>query len=373
MRWRLGAILLCLLCLLPTMILPARAATPEQIWQDLLDALPRLDGAPDDAAWEDPTQVRELVGVERLFSLLTQAGEESLPAALRQFCRLVALLLLAAACRQLCAAHTGGEMQAAVGWGITLVLACLLYREVAADVTNVTQVLADMRTLSQATGGAFGALLLAGGSAGTAASAAAGFAAYALLLEEAGTGCLPTLLRALFALTLIGTLGRGRRGEGLMRTTKNIYLTLLSLLSLGLTASLAFQTSLSAAADSLSARSISFALGQMIPVVGGAVGSTVRTLSASLALIQSAIGALGVFYLLSLLLPPLLSLLLHRLCLSLCASVADLLGCAEERALLQSFRSLYDLAIAALAITSVLFILLLALLLHCTPAIGQAT
>ena len=120
----------------------------------------------------------------------------------------------------------------------------------------------------------------------------------------------------------------------------------------------------------MATQSVRFALGNMIPVIGGQLGGTLRTLSASLGLLKNTVGALSVAALLLLLLPPLVSLLLHRFFLSLSASFSKMLGAGRAEKVFLAFRGMYDLAVATLALTLVTFLLLLALLVRCGVAVS---
>ena len=117
-------------------------------------------------------------------------------------------------------------------------------------------------------------------------------------------------------------------------------------------------------------KSIKFAAGNWIPVVGGSVGDLFKTVSTSVGYIRGTIGLSGILLLLPTLLPTLVKLFLARAAWQLSASVADLLGCDTEKKLLEEFASLIGYLIAAVSITSSVLLLSFALVTHCVSALG---
>lgn len=137
-----------------------------------------------------------------------------------------------------------------------------------------------------------------------------------------------------------------------------------------LSVSMSFGQTLASSSDSVAARTVKFAIGNMIPVVGGTVNSAYGTLAASLSLIKSTVGASSVAALLLITLPVIIYLLLLRLSLNICASGADMLGCAKIGKLYTDFRTVYDLALAAVVFCAILFIIIISLFVKCAWAVS---
>jgi stage III sporulation protein AE len=156
----------------------------------------------------------------------------------------------------------------------------------------------------------------------------------------------------------------------LLGTVKKQYTTLLAFLMMLLLAMIATQTTLASKADTLAMRSVKFAAGNMIPVVGGSVSELIRTVGAGIGYLRGVIGICGVMLLLLLLLPTFVRLLLYRLVWQIGASLADLLGCDGEKRLLDELASLHGYLLAAVSICSSVLLLSLTLLAHCALAIG---
>ena len=131
-----------------------------------------------------------------------------------------------------------------------------------------------------------------------------------------------------------------------------------------LAAILAAQTTLCAAADSVGARTARLVSSTVIPVVGGSVGDTLRTIGTSVQYLKSIAGISGILFLCLLLLPTLLSLIVTRLTFLLSSGVADMLGCESEGRLLSELGSVWGTMIAVVSMCSVMFLLALTLLVR---------
>jgi len=145
---------------------------------------------------------------------------------------------------------------------------------------------------------------------------------------------------------------------------------MLSFFMMLLLAMLGSQTILGASKDTLAMRSAKFAAGSMIPVVGGSVAELLRSVSASVGYMRSAVGICGVLLLLLLMLPTLVELLLARATWQICSFFAEILGCDGEKRLLDEFASINGYLIAAVAICSSVLFLTFTLFTHCATALA---
>ena len=117
-------------------------------------------------------------------------------------------------------------------------------------------------------------------------------------------------------------------------------------------------------------RSMKFAAGNVIPIVGGSVGELFRSVSASVGYMRSAVGICGVLLLLLLMLPTLVELILARATWQICSFFAEILGCDGEKRLLDEFASINGYLIAAVAICSSVLFLTFTIFTHCATALA---
>ncbi len=185
--------------------------------------------------------------------------------------------------------------------------------------------------------------------------------------------CAKTILpvcSACMAFALCGTLSPTLNLKSLLSSVKKTYTFLLALVMTLLIAVLSSQTILGVSADTVSSRAAKLVASTVIPVVGGSVGETIRTISSSVSYIKSVCGIGSVLFIIFLVLPTLVSLLLSRSVYLFAVAVADLLGCDAESRLLSEVGSVYGMICAVVSMVSIMFILALGIFVKCGIALG---
>ena len=152
-------------------------------------------------------------------------------------------------------------------------------------------------------------------------------------------------------------------------SVRKIYVFLLGGTMTLFTAMLTAQTTITAAADSTAARTAKFVSSTVIPIVGGSVGDSLRTVAAGVQYIKSVIGVGGIFLVLLTFLPVLIALLLSRTVFSLSSGMAELFNCKELGDIIGELSEVYSGVIAAVAMTGVMFILSFFIFIKTTVAI----
>lgn len=280
------------------------------------------------------------------------------------------LLLLSAVFSALESSFRSAGIKRAFGFCTALIITLSLLAESSFCLEEVSRYFHNLNALTATFLPLNGALYAMGGNTGTAVASSAGLSVYMTVMEELiGKTILP-FCGICMALALMGSIDSSLRTSGLLGTVKKNYTTALSFLMMLLLAMLAAQNTLGTRSDTLAMRSLKFAAGSWIPVVGGSVAEVLRTVSAGMGYLRGAVGICGVLLVLLLLLPTLVKLFLLRLTWQLCASAADLLGCDREKKLLEEFASILGYLIAAVSICSSVLLLSMILLARCASAIG---
>ena len=140
-------------------------------------------------------------------------------------------------------------------------------------------------------------------------------------------------------------------------TVKKIYGFFLGLTMTVLLSSLAAQTTLTAAADSVTARAGRLVTNTVIPIVGGNLGEALRTVAGSVVYLKNIFGVGGIIIIAILTLPIALSIILTRLVFSISSAFADIIGCGEESKLLSSFSDAYGSLLAVVVGVGMMFVL----------------
>ncbi len=343
---------------------------------DFLEALPEdvLEMLPSslfsDSAEEVGNAAKEIGSFPFLLRAVVTSVRGFFDGCFEAMITVVGLLLLSAvfaACKN---AFSSPSLSRAFSWISTLTILAALLREGYLSLTSVTDYFSTLNKLTSGAIPLLGTLYAMGGNVTAAAASSAGLSVYLVLLEEiVGNSILP-FCGVCLALSLLSSPQFGVRTGTLLGTVKKQYTTLLAFLMMLLLAMIATQTTLASKADTLAMRSVKFAAGNLIPVVGGSVSELIRTVGAGIGYLRGVIGICGVLLLILLLLPTFVRLLLYRLVWQIGASLADLLGCDGEKRLLDELASLYGYLLAAVSICSSVLLLSLTLLAHCALAIG---
>ena len=142
---------------------------------------------------------------------------------------------------------------------------------------------------------------------------------------------------------------------------RGLFTFLIGFISLISIVAITFQSMLAQAEDTLAARSIRFAASSSIPIVGNAVGDSVRTLGAAVSVIQKGVGTIGVIGLIIMTLYPVSILFATKIALSLSKSIAGLLNVSIAEKLLGDLSHIVNMLLATVSILSVLYIFATAL------------
>ena len=348
--------------------LRASAATePGDVLTALSDGLPSLSAAALPEGIADADAVREAVGVRHLFEAVLTGFKDSVPPVFRTALMLSGALLLYAVLATLLASH-GAEILRVTDAAFGVLFALLIFEGFSACFDRTAAYLSDMQALAELAAPAMGALYLAGGNAGSAAAGGGAMAALSLILEHLVGAALLPLLRMMLGFLLVSAIGEVRT-EGLCTTLRTVYVTVLGIFCTLTSAALALGNILGAAGDSLSLRSLRFAVGQMVPIVGSTVSGGLATVGASVGLVRSTAGIGLAAAIVLPLFGVVCELLLARMALSLLSTLGTLFGAATPVRLLRGFRSLFDLCLAAAVFSAMLFVFIAALFAACRPAV----
>lgn len=126
------------------------------------------------------------------------------------------------------------------------------------------------------------------------------------------------------------------------------------------------QTLLASKADTLSTKTAKMLASQMIPMVGGTVGETLRTAGASVEYLRSNIGVVLIIVLLIMILPTFISIALYRLGFIASNAFAGLLGCEREGKILLEISSIYGYVLAIVSISAIVLLLLITAFAKCS-------
>ena len=122
---------------------------------------------------------------------------------------------------------------------------------------------------------------------------------------------------------------------------------------------LALQSSAAGAADTFTVKTLKFAIGNYLPIVGGTVAESFSLLSGSMGVIKQSCGTIGIAVMVVAFLPPFAVILMNRVAIGISAAFAEVLGCEREGALIGECKSICTLLLAVSAGGAVMYIIAL--------------
>ena len=169
----------------------------------------------------------------------------------------------------------------------------------------------------------------------------------------------PTVMIVL--VTVIGASVSSQAIQAIGRVARSFYQWVIGFISFFSVTVLTYQSVLAASEDTLAAKTVRFAISGSVPIVGGALGESLGTLTASVQAIRSGVGILGVMTVLVLALFPLSALLAFRFAVLIGEELSNALGLSEAAELLGESRKLANMLIGVTVLIGILFIFVLSL------------
>lgn len=340
-----------------------------------------LDGIPDDIAAllpegffsKDPGEVYgaavEASGFSYVIKTIATLAGVHIGGALRLLAQLLGLLMLSALLRSVRdMIKSPGIAQALSLCSVSAVLGAVISVQYE-QLRSVSIFLDRLNILADSMLPLMGTLYAMGGNVSAAAVNNGSMLLFMSVIEKLCNRSVLPVTAACLALSLVGSLSPSIDLRGVSTMIKKSYTFVIGFVMTLLIATLAAQSTLASAGDSLAARGAKFMAGSFIPVVGGAVGESLKTVAGSIAYIRGGAGIGGIVIICLLLLPTLISIITTRLAFMAAGTAAKLLGCSLESDLLGELSNIYGYLLAVVASCSVLFIFALTLLARTSAAI----
>lgn len=312
----------------------------------------------------------ELLTAENIFSEIASWVGASLPRALSTLATLMGLLLVCAAAKGVSGGIDGERTASAFEFLSTAAISAALMGSQYGEIQRAVEFFDGIGSLMDAMIPVTGAVWAMGGNVSTAGVGTATLYLMLAAVEKLVAGAVVPVCAVLTASAACSALCGGNVLGGFSGAVKKCYTFFIGLIMTVFVFVLGAQTTVAGAADTAAARSGKLIISTVIPVVGGAVGDTLRTVAGSVTYVKSVVGVGGILLIFILTLPTLVSLLLMRLVYVVVAAAAEALGCHNENRLLLELGNVYGFLIGAVAVAAVAFTIALALFVRCTVAVG---
>lgn len=196
-----------------------------------------------------------------------------------------------------------------------------------------------------------------GGNTLAATSSTSGLLLYLTLLQGMGGSFFFSLYKLSFAAMISGALPQGVDLRSIWNLIKNTMTTLIVFLFSTMNLLLSMQTIFAAGKDTFTLRTARFASGNFIPVLGGLIGEASKNIFASVATVKSVSGSAAMVALLTIVLPPIVTVIVYKLIVLFCAMLARLLTCERESAFLYDVNGLLGILLGLVCGASSVFVI----------------
>ncbi|MBQ7010751.1 MAG: hypothetical protein IJN63_03505 [Clostridia bacterium] len=291
-----------------------------------------------------------------IFSELIKTVKNEITGPLQVFFSLIFLVVAAAVFKTLSAAVRSGGVASAFTLCSSLCFCVAVLFPLEKVVNSGAALIEEINAFVLGLLPLFTSLYAAGGNVACAAYASSGVYLLTSLIENVFLHLLLPLARTILAVILTASVCTMDM-SGIVKAMKDFFTTAIAFFMMINSAVYTFGNHIAAAGDSVAMRTVRFAAGSFIPVVGGAVGEALRTVAGGLSVIKAGVGWASCAVLMLMLLPPLISALFYRTAFELAAAAARLCSLQAEARLLDGAATVCGLICALMAASSVLFLL----------------
>ncbi len=285
---------------------------------------------------------------EKAFAIIVSAFQKNGNTVIGSFGAVLAVIVLSAAMHSLKFADSQ-TLETATAYISVLVLSGVtygvLYNLFVVVIASMESLTLAMSTLMPI----MATLHATGGTAVTGAATGAGLTMFLSVISIICGKVLLPLVRISFALCIVGAIPGGINLSAVTNLVKSTATTLMAFIFGLLGFALYLQSTVAAASDNYITRSVRFASGVFVPVIGSMLGDASRTVIASTSVIKGTVGASGVVIILSAVLPPLIIVVFHKLLLLSCAIIAKTLSAERESAFLYDMCGIINVLLALVA------------------------
>lgn len=145
--------------------------------------------------------------------------------------------------------------------------------------------------------------------------------------------------------------------SGIAEGIKKLAFWIMSLAATVFIGILSIQTAVNAAADTLSLKTAKFIIGSSVPFTGNILSEALSTVTASMGMLKSSVGAYGVIACCAIFLPLLAELLLWRIILNLTAAAAELFSLPAISAILRCADTVMSVISGIILLTCAVFVI----------------
>lgn len=187
-----------------------------------------------------------------------------------------------------------------------------------------------------------------------------------IVISEIINRCLIPLITFSAVLSVAGNVGDKNSISGFLKIVKSASKWIMTLTITVFTAINTIYGFASPALDAVGAKTLKFAVGSLVPVVGGFLSDTLDTVAASGAVVKNAVGASGIIMICIICIPPIIKLGIMQIMFKLIAAITEPITDRRICSMLWDMGEAIAAVFGVLALTAVMFTINICIILRFT-------
>ena len=295
-------------------------------------------------------------GFSSVFSFLSDIFPDILRSALKNFGIILGLIVTASVFSLMSKTLENAALGEIFSFASLLCLAAAMLSIINFLLTATENFLSSLCVFMSALTPVMALLCAYGGNITSSAVTAANVAFILTVMETVISQILFPAMRICFSVSVSAALSKSFNLKGISDFIKNTLTAVLVFMTSILGLITGYQNIIAKSADSVAQRSVKFAAGNFIPIIGSSLSEAVSTVFSAVSSIKNTLGAISCIVIISMLAPIILKLIFHRLLLLFSANIAKSLGMEKEGDFIKESSSYIGFATALCAASSVLFL-----------------
>ncbi len=280
------------------------------------------------------------------------------------FYSLLAVIVISAALASFRWTSDNSSLKTVFEFVSVLVLAGVLFSGLASVFTYAAESLNSLCVYMTALLPVTAALYTLGGNISSGVAGSTALLVFLAAAQRFAGMMLRPLLQTGFVISLMSALPGSSDMRSVSNFLKNALSTLLAFVFTIFGVVMYFQTIITAAADNYIFRTVKFASGVFIPVIGSIIGESAKTVSAAAGVVKASVGATGLVTVMALILPPIIYTIMYKVFILMAAMISRMLGLEREAGMLYDVNGFLSVMMSLLVGTGVIFIIALALFIR---------
>ena len=187
-----------------------------------------------------------------------------------------------------------------------------------------------------------------------------------VIVSEVITRCLVPLITFSAVLSVAGNVGDRNGISGFVKIVKSATKWIMALVITVFTGINAIYGFATPALDAVGTRTLKFAVGSLVPIVGGFLSDTLDTVTASGAVVKNAVGASGIVMLCIICLPPIIKLGIMQMMFKLISAITEPIADRRISSMLWDIGEAFVALFGVVVLTAVMFIINICIILRFT-------